>query len=90
MEVVATIRDGLYGDIDQLEALWEHAIRHVVHPTSSFPSDLAEFLHYSSFNLSLSAFNDPHEASCVAVVLQCMAYLVLILGRLVHTQEGMS
>lgn len=27
MEVSATVKDGLYGDMDQLEALWEHAIR---------------------------------------------------------------
>mmetsp|Transcript_3544 Transcript_3544/g.10296 ORF Transcript_3544/g.10296 Transcript_3544/m.10296 type:complete len:435 (+) Transcript_3544:267-1571(+) len=26
MEVSATVKDGLYGDMDQLEALWEHAI----------------------------------------------------------------
>lgn len=33
MEVVPTIRDGLYGDLDQLEALWDHAIRHINPPT---------------------------------------------------------
>lgn len=27
MEVVPTVQDGLYGDIDQLEALWDHSIR---------------------------------------------------------------
>ena len=27
MEVVPTLTDGLYGDMDQLEALWDHAIR---------------------------------------------------------------
>jgi hypothetical protein len=35
MEVVPALRDGLYDDVDVLNALWDHAIRYALHNCGS-------------------------------------------------------